>query len=243
MITIVSPIYLGNESRLGYHKTFLSCCKNLRDFDKINFVFFYEKSILDMSIVDDLKKYENVDLHINTYDFKTYLNQYNCLNYCFEHLGLERVIYLEDDVEISNDIYDLTNFYINSDQYQDKNILCYLNKDNIVETIPTRSDLIEVKRNFKRLDMQDMDYFTPWGFLATKHLWDRYLKYWDKSTSFDWLVVKNCKDSYNIVTPQESRVNHIGVCGMNYNEEMFKYHNFAAYKVKQYSDVINYSYV
>ncbi len=82
MITIVSPIYLGQNHRVEYHKVFLNCCKNLRSFDKIKFVFFYEKSILDMSIVDDLKKYENVDLHINTYDFKTYLNQYNCLNYC-----------------------------------------------------------------------------------------------------------------------------------------------------------------
>jgi hypothetical protein len=239
MITIVSPIYLGNEYRLGYHKTFLSCCRNLRDFDKINFVFFYEKTIIDLSIVDELKSHNNIDLHINTYDFKTYLNQYNCLNYCFEHLGLEHAIYVEDDVEISNDIYNLTNFYINSSCYSDHNIFCYLNKDNLIDNINTRSDLVEVK-DFMR---GDMDRFTPWGFLATKNIWNNVLKHWDKRRSFDWEIVKACKDTHKIVTPQESRINHLGVNGMNYNEDLFRSHNFASYKVKQYNDEINYSYV
>lgn len=239
MITIVSPIYLGNESRLGYHKTFLSCCKNLRDFDKINFVFFYEKTMVDPSVVNELKSYSNIDLHINTYNFKTYLNQYNCLNYCFEHLGLEHVIYVEDDVEISNDIHDLTNFYINSSHYSGQNIFCYLNKDNLIDNVNTRSDLVEVK-DFMR---GDMDRFTPWGFLATKNIWNNVLKHWDKRRSFDWEIVRAYKDTHKIVTPQESRVNHIGVNGMNYNDELFRSHNFASYKVKQYGDKINYSYV
>ena len=58
--------------------------------------------MVDPSVVNELKFYKNIDLHINTYDFKTYLNQYNCLNYCFEHLGLEHAIYVEDDVEIKD---------------------------------------------------------------------------------------------------------------------------------------------
>ena len=114
MITIVSPVYLGQSHRVEYHKRFLECCKSQRDFEKINFVFFYEKTILDKSIVEDLYKYKNISVHINSYDFKTFLNQYNCLNYCFEYLKLDNVIYLEDDVEMSNDLYDITNFYINS---------------------------------------------------------------------------------------------------------------------------------
>jgi hypothetical protein len=240
MITIVSPVYLGKSNRVNYHKTFLNCCKNIRNFDQTKFIFFYEKSILDNSIIDDLKNYKNVDLHINTYDLKTLVNQYNCFNYCFEYLNLEHVIYVEDDVEISNDISDITEYYIKSDQYSNNNIFCYLNKDNLINVNNnTRSDLIEIK-NFMR---GDMDYFTPWGFLVTKHLWNTVLKHWDKRTSFDWYLVNLCKNSYKIIAPQESRVNHIGVYGNAYTEELFKSHNFDGYKVKQYKDVINYSYV
>lgn len=239
MITIVSPVYLGLPHRVEYHKKFLECCKTQRDFEKINFVFFYERSILDNSIIEDLRQYNNFDIHINSYDFKTYLNQYNCLNYCFEHLGLDHAIYVEDDVELSNDIYDITNFYINSKHYGDKNIMCYLNKDNLFNKSSTRSDLLEVKKFM----IGNVDYFTPWGFLATKDIWNDSIKYWDKSTSFDWDLVKKCKNTYNIISPQESRVNHIGIQGMNYNEDMFRYHNFASYKVKQYNTRINYSYV
>ena len=47
MITIVSPVYLGQSHRVEYHKRFLECCKSQRDFEKINFVFFYEKLLRD----------------------------------------------------------------------------------------------------------------------------------------------------------------------------------------------------
>jgi hypothetical protein len=239
MISIVSPVYLGQLHRVEYHQKFIESCKKQNDFDKIRFIFFYENTILDRDLINDLKKYNNVDIHVNSYDFKTYLNQYNCLNYCFEHLKLDHVIYLEDDVEMSNDLYDITNFYVNSKNYNDNNIFCYLNKDNLIDDVSTRSDLIQVKSFMKG----DMDYFTPWGFLATKHVWNNVLKHWDKITSFDWELVKKCKDNYGIVSPQESRVNHIGVNGMNYNEDIFRSHNFASYKVKQYTNRINYSYV
>ena len=238
MITIVSPVYLGQSHRVEYHKRFLECCKSQRDFEKINFVFFYEKTILDKSIVEDLYKYKNIFVHINSYDFKTFLNQYNCLNYCFEYLKLDNVIYLEDDVEMSNDLYDITNFYINSEYCSDDNIFCYLNKDNLIDDVHTQSDLIQLK-SFMR---GDMDYFTPWGFLATKHIWSNVLKHWDKKRSFDWEIVESCKKTHRIVSPQESRVNHIGEIGMNYNKEIFKLHNFNSYKVKQYNK-INYNYV
>jgi hypothetical protein len=239
MITIVSPVYIGQSHRVQYHKHFLSCCKNLKNFDDIKFIFFYEQSILDKSLVEELYKYKNIDVHINSYRFGTFLNQYNCLNYCFEHLKLDHAIYLEDDVDISNDIYDITNFYVNSSHFADNNIFCYLNKDNLFDNVNTRYDLIEIK-NFMR---GEIDRFTPWGFLATKNIWNYVLKHWDKRISFDWEIVKACKDDYKIVTPQESRVNHIGVNGMNYNNHIFKAHNFAAYNVKQYTDEINYSYV
>lgn len=239
MITIISPVYIGQPHRVEYHKHFLNCCKNLKNFNNIKFIFFYEQSILDKALVDELYQYKNIDVHINSYTFGTFLNQYNCLNYCFEHLKLDHAIYLEDDVEISNDIYNVTNFYINSSTYSDRNIFCYLNKDNLIDNVNTRPDLIEVK-DFM---MGEMDRFTPWGFLATKNIWNNVLKNWDKRRSFDFEIVKNCKDTYKIVTPQESRINHIGVNGMNYNDDLFRYHNFASYKVKQYNDGINYSYV
>ena len=163
---------------------------------------------------------------------------HNCLNYCFEYLKLDNVIYLEDDVEMSNDLYDITNFYINSEYCSDDNIFCYLNKDNLIDDVHTQSDLIQLK-SFMR---GDMDYFTPWGFLATKHIWSNVLKHWDKKRSFDWEIVESCKKTHRIVSPQESRVNHIGEIGMNYNKEIFKLHNFNSYKVKQYNK-INYNYV
>lgn len=239
MITIVSPIYIGQPHRVEYHRHFLNCCKNQKNFDDIKFIFFYEQSILDKSLIEELYKYKNVEVHINSYTFGTYLNQYNCLNYCFEYLKLDHVIYVEDDVEISNDIYNITNFYINSDNFKDTNIFCYLNKDNLIDDVSNQSYLIEVK-DFM---LGEMDRFTPWGFLATKSIWNNILKHWDKRRSFDWEIVKTFKNTHKIVTPQESRVNHIGVNGMNYNDEIFRSHNFASYKVKQYPDKINYSYV
>jgi len=239
MISIVSPIYIGQPHRLIYHKKFLQCCKNQKNFDSIRFLFFYENTILDHDLISELRLYNNIDLHINSYDFKTYLNQYNCLHYCFEHLKLDNVIYLEDDVEMSNDLYDITNFYINSKQYDDNNIFCYLNKDNLIDSVVTRSESIQIK-SFMR---GDMDYFTPWGFLVTKYIWNNVLKHWSKKRSFDWEIVESCKKTHRIVSPQESRVNHIGEIGMNYNKELFDCHNFNAYKVKQYKEPIIYSYV
>lgn len=238
MISIVSPVYLGQPHRVEYHRKFIESCKRQMDFDKIQFIFFYENTILDYDLISNVKTYNNIDIHINSYDFKTYLNQYNCLNYCFEHLKLEHVIYVEDDVEMSNDLYDITKFYINSEHYNDNNIFCYLNKDNLIDDVSTRSDLIQVK-SFMR---GDMDYFTPWGFLATKYMWNNVLKHWNKKRSFDWEIVEYFKKTHQIISPQESRVNHIGEIGMNYNIEIFKSHNFNSYKVKQYNK-INYKYV
>jgi len=239
MITIVSPVYIGQSHRLVYHKKFLQCCKNQKKFDSIQFIFFYENTIIDVDLIDDLKKYNNIDLHINSYDFKTYLNQYNCLNYCFEHLNLESVIYLEDDVEMSNDLYDVTNFYLNSTHYKENNIFCYLNKDNLLSNDITSSELIEIKPFMRG----DMDYFTPWGFLVTKDIWNKVLKHWNKKSSFDYDIVEYFKKTHRIVSPQESRVNHIGEVGMNYNKQLFQSHNFNAYKLKQYKESIVYSYV
>lgn len=239
MITIVSPVYIAHSHRVEYHKRFLECCKNQMDFDKIKFVFFYEKDILDYSVIEDLKTYSNIDLHINESVSPQHFNQYNCLKYCFEHLNLEHVIYVDDDVEMSNDIFDISNFYINSNKYSDNSIFCYLNKSNLATKKETKSDLIEIKDFI----INGFDQFTPWGCLITKRVWHQCLKYCEKKISFDWEIVKGCKDTYKIVTPQESRINHIGVIGMNYNEELFRCHNFANYKVKQYDNRINYSYV
>lgn len=239
MITIVSPIYLGQPHRVEYYQKFIDSCKKQNNFDKIQFIFFYEHTMLDSELLSDLKTYDNIDLHINSYDFKTFLNQYTCLNYCFEHLKLDHVIYLEDDVEMSNDLYDITNFYINSEHYHDNNIFCYLNKDNLIDDVSTRSDLIQVK-SFMR---GNMNYFTPCGFLTTKYMWNNVLKHWNKKRSFDWEIVEKFENTHQVVSPQESRVNHIGEVGMNYNKEIFKSHNFNAYKVKQYKESIIYSYV
>lgn len=239
MISIVSPVYLGQPHRVEYHRKFIESCKRQMDFDKIQFIFFYENTILDYDLIDDLKKYNNVDIHINSYDFKILANHYNCFNYCFEYLNLEHVIYVEDDVEMSNDLHDITNSYVNSAHYLDSNIFCYLNKDNLMNRSNTRSDVIEIK-NF---EINGMNYFTPWGFLATKYLWKNVIKNWTKDRSVDFEIVEKFKNTHNIVCPQESRINHIGVIGKNYNEQLFANHNFSSYKVKNYSKRINYIYV
>jgi hypothetical protein len=239
MITIVSPIYLGQQHRVEYYQKFINSCKNQNNFNKIQFIFFYENTIVDYNLIYELKSYNNIDLHINSYDFKTFLNQYNCLNYCFEHLKLDHVIYLEDDVETSNDLYDITNFYINSEHYHDNNIFCYLNKDNLIDDVLTKSDLIQVKPFMRG----NMGYFTPWGFLATKYMWNNALKYWNKKRSFDFEIVEIFKNTHQIISPQESRVNHIGEIGASYNKALFESHNFNTYKVKQYQNPIIYTYV
>jgi hypothetical protein len=241
-LNIVAASWLGNPHRVNYHTQYVESCLRQNNFDKINFIFFYEPESQVQSFLKKLSIYENFDLKINPYRFGANLNHFICLNYCFENLKLDHVLMSEDDVEFSNDVYDIVNFYINSKYYDDNNIFSLLNKENFIKNLIYKEndhEVVEIK-NF----MNDgIDFFNSCGWLVTKRVWTEVLKYWDKKRSYDWEIVEKYKTDTSIIVPKESRVKHIGEFGINYNEKYYEAHGWKNYSLKKYNNNINYKFV
>lgn len=241
--TIVSPVYLGAPHRLEYFDTYIKSCLGQRDFDKIDFVFLVEPDILEFSRIEKLRSYPNVRLLINPFRYGLLLNQYMTLLYCFERLKLEHVIYTEDDCIFSNDINDITQFYINSQYYDNKTILTHLNKDNLVDppTTDEGKEILEIKQNYHPIHT-GMVYFATWGYLCTAKMWYDCLRKWDHQGCFSHTLIHHIKDEFRTVTPKLSRLNHLGVEGASYNREIYDSHCFVNYMPKSFDGKLEYKF-
>lgn len=249
-VTIVSPVYLGQAHRINYFETYINSCLNQKDFSKMNFIFLVEPDIIDVESINRLKKYNNMRVLINPYKYGLLLNQYMTLHYSFEILGLRNVIYTEDDCLLSNDIYDVANTFINSHHYHD-NIFTLLNKDNLVNppTSDEGKDILEVKDHYHK-DVDDkyekeskMLYFATWGYMCTERIWRDCMKWWPRRWCFsEHIVPWMLKTFPKIVTPKLSRLNHIGVKGASYDEDIFQEHGFTNYMPKNFNEKLEYKF-
>lgn len=242
-VTIVAPVYLGTPHRLQYFETYIKSCLTQCNFEKINFVFMVEPDVMNFDLLTKLRLYPNIRIMVNPYRYKLLLNQYMTLYYSFEILGLEHVIYTEDDCVMSNDMYDITKFYVNSQYYDNNTILTYLNKDNLID--PPQNDdgkdILEIKQNFHPVKT-GMVYFATWGYLCTRRMWFDCLQKWPHQWCFSEHLLPHYLDKIKTVTPRLSRLNHIGVLGASYNEEIYNSHEFTKYMPPTFSDRIDYKF-
>lgn len=242
-VTIATPVYLGKPHRVRYFDTFIKSCLSQTDFEKINFVFLVEPDVLDHESINRIRKYENIKILINPFRYGLLLNQYMTLHYCFEILDLENIIYTEDDCIMSNDMYDITNFYINSKYYDNNTILTYLNKDNLIDP-PQNEDgkeIIEIKSNFHPVHTK-MVYFATWGYLCTKRMWHDCMKKWPHQWCFSEHLLPHYLETMKTVTPKLSRLNHIGVVGNSYTKEQYEEHAFSRYMPKSFTERLQYQF-
>lgn len=243
--TIVTPVYLGQPHRVGYFNQYVKSCLGQRDFDKIDFVFLVEPEFVDLDPIIALRKYPNVRVLINQFKYGLLLNQYVAMYYSFERLRLEHAIYIEDDCIFSNDINDITQFYINSSYYDNKTIFTYLNKDNLIEP-PTNDDgkeILEIKNNYGSATFSEMTYFAALGYLCTAKMWRECVSKWNHQSCVENTIMDYIKNDFKTVTPKLSRLNHIGVEGAFYNQSLYDAHNFAKYTPQNFNDALNYRFV
>jgi hypothetical protein len=245
-VTIVAPVYLGQPHRLAYFDTYIKSCLNQKDFEKLNFVFLVEPDFLDFDPIARLRKYPNIRVLVNPFKYGLLLNQYMLLYYVFEILKLDHIIYTEDDCVLSNDVYAIANYFINS-KYYHESILTLMNKDNLVDPPttfnPDDACILEIKNHYHPVET-GIVYFATWGYMCTQRIWRDCLKKWEHQWCFSETFVPFMLETFpKIVTPRLSRLNHIGVEGASYNQELYDKHNFRLYTPQNFDSPLDYKYV
>ncbi|MEK6832891.1 MAG: hypothetical protein AABY32_02495 [Nanoarchaeota archaeon] len=162
-------------------------------------------------------------------------NPYNILD-CVFNLGSEINIYLEDDLEISPDICDLSIWYykqLNCNKIFNMDILClnlfsWNNGDD------------------PRCIMLKNNGFCPWGMCITKYQWDNYFKpIWFNDNhslngkGWDFSVQSLLNPKLFIAYPYISRSNHVGIEGVHSTRDIYE-SSFKDRKINTSMDISDY---
>jgi hypothetical protein len=219
-IHIITPLYYGGEHRLEYFQQCITSLKSLINLDKFYFIFLVEPNSEKM--VELIPNYFNKIILNNPFRYGMVLNHYIGFKYCFDVLSADFAILIEDDIVVSQDIYNLVQYCLCNNILND-NVLCLLNKhkqfnhENLLYQKETPDVLIQIN---------NVKYLSTWGFGITKNYWNNKLhNMWKMDISVDSNLDLNMKDC-GVVSPLISRTNNIGKIGHNYTEELWNLHNF-----------------
>ncbi len=231
-MTVFTPVYYAGDHRVEYFKKYINSVMMIDDISNINFLFIAEPN--SNKLLDLIPKNLNYTIINNEFRRGLLNNVFFGIEYVFNMLNEDYVIYFEEDVVFSKDIFNITNYYIS---LGDKNsILCYLNKHKMF--LPNH-DLYKEENPNGIISVNCSTYYAPWGSCFSKKFWNETWKPLIKlypDVGFDCLI-----DVYvqqvNIYTPCISRLNTIGKSGSGYNELIYSQHGFEY--VKLYDGIKN----
>lgn len=235
---VFTPIYYAGAHRLQYFQKYIDSISTAVLPDNLKFLFVVEPNSEIM--VDMIPKTLNCIIITNPFRRGLLENVFYGINYVFDVLKETHVIYFEDDVIFSKDIFLLSTFYMNN--MDPLSILCYLNKHFLFNP---NDSLYNIEDQFTLLSIKNSTYYAPWGICVSKLFWQTiWLKLIDthKNIGFDYIIELYAKD-VNIYMPQISRLNTIGKIGSGYNENLYNQHGFDRIKLFNYNkeSIINYS--
>lgn len=222
MITIFTPVYYSGEHRRSYFKQYIKSLEKLNNIDKLRFLFVLEPGsdpmlqIIPNNINSIVIKNKNRMGILN--------NAYFGIEYAFNVLNINDIVYFEDDVVLSKDVYDVTKFYIDLNDHN--SIFCYLNKHSMINRNHSVYNSMSSEHILKIINAKYCH--TPWGCAFSKVFWkNRWKPIIDinPNVGHDRIVDEYIKD-INIYTPKISRMNTVGRIGNGYNELLYRSHGF-----------------
>lgn len=169
----------------------------------------------------------DTDIKINKVSLGIKVNTFDVVSRGFEKYQAGSILYLEDDVVISPDTFELWDWYLKQDLSQVA-LLCLFSRygDLSAHTV------------FKSRQM------AGWGFVMTSNQWETYAKpvwlnperMWDNNVA---KYIRTFPGIYNLI-PDLSRTTNVGVYGMNVNPTI--YNKFMAnHKWQQEKSKFNYT--
>jgi len=231
---IITPLCYTSNERLEYFAQYIEHVNKLNNLDKINFLFFVEPDSENM--VEMIPCHWNKTIFRNYYRFKPALNHFVAFNYCFESLKLDYVFLLEDDIIVSPDLYNISNYCLRNNLLDDS-LLCTLNKHELYH--PNHSVYSE-KSNSDILKLSGNKYVSCWGTGISLCFWKKYMfKQWRMDITFDAMIDRQIEPC-SVISPLISRTNQIGKIGLNYYTDLYNLHNFDSIDIYKDTNIVSY---
>lgn len=201
----ISVTVLG---RLEFLTQFIECLKKVNKRDEYVLYIAVEPTTKEVyDLIDSINFMEKKVIY-NSKVLGVFNNPYNLLSTVFND-GSDYNIYLEEDLIFSQDITDLSEWFVkNLDDHEYSHFSTYMHMSQAKWKCP------DIRYIRERKDL----VFSPLGFVLTKYQWNTHFKpnWYINNKGWDFSILQYIKsNSLKNVEPHVSRTKHIGHYGTN----------------------------
>jgi Glycosyltransferase like family 2 len=222
MKTITLPVH----NRVNYLKEMLDSLSKCRNLEEYTLLFSCEPNSDSCVAAVNEFRHPNKVIHLNTSNKGVRRNPYDLLQLAFHVYKSDINIHIEEDVVMSPDCLQLTDWFLEQDSKY--GVLNFFNRNNKFNADYEKINEYQITKT--------QHNFTPFIWSMKPHRWLEFEKvWWVSELGWDYSVVDYMQNANWVnLYPECTRANHIGEYGTYMDPVLFAEH----YAWRQYARVL-----